>query len=160
MEGSSSLRGVGGGRSAQFVVKTYEMVDDSATDEIVSWSDTNNSFIVWNPTEFARLLLPSYFSHNNFNSFIRQLNTYVCMYLFVLYIYITLYVRIYHHFFNCQYPLIKFLHFFYNITCMTIYEILHTPHPWKSLRFFLAVGVQRASTRWNICLSFPLFLMF
>lgn len=83
------------------------------------------------------------------------------MYVFICIVYITLYVRIYHHFFNCQYPLIKFLHFFYDITCMTIYEILHTPHPWKSLRFFLAffVGVQRASTRWNICLSFPLFLM-
>ncbi|KAL4295646.1 hypothetical protein GQ457_12G002210 [Hibiscus cannabinus] len=52
------------------------MVDDSATDEIVSWSSNNKSFVVWNPPEFARLLLPTYFKHNNFSSFIRQLNTY------------------------------------------------------------------------------------
>ncbi|CBI33849.3 unnamed protein product, partial [Vitis vinifera] len=52
------------------------MVDDPATNSIVSWSPTNNSFVVWNPPEFARDLLPKYFKHNNFSSFVRQLNTY------------------------------------------------------------------------------------
>ncbi|KAL2930990.1 Heat stress transcription factor A-4a [Bienertia sinuspersici] len=59
-----------------FLVKTYEMVDDSTTDSIVSWSSSNRSFIVWNPPEFSRVLLPRFFKHNNFSSFIRQLNTY------------------------------------------------------------------------------------
>lgn len=59
-----------------FLTKTYEMVDDSTTDSIVSWSLNNKSFIVWNPPEFARDLLPRFFKHNNFSSFIRQLNTY------------------------------------------------------------------------------------
>lgn len=60
-----------------FLVKTYDMVDDPSTDKIVSWSPTNNSFVVWDPPEFARDLLPKYFKHNNFSSFVRQLNTYV-----------------------------------------------------------------------------------
>ncbi|CAL5423902.1 unnamed protein product [Camellia sinensis] len=60
-----------------FLVKTYEMVDDHSSDSVVSWSQSNKSFVVWNPPEFARDLLPIFFKHNNFSSFIRQLNTYV-----------------------------------------------------------------------------------
>ncbi|KAL9161669.1 hypothetical protein ABFS82_07G036800 [Erythranthe guttata] len=59
-----------------FMSKTYEIVDDPNTDEIVSWSRGNNSFIIWDPHSFTLNLLPRYFKHNNFSSFVRQLNTY------------------------------------------------------------------------------------
>lgn len=59
-----------------FLTKTYDMVDDSSTDSIVSWSSSGDSFLVLNPTVFSRDLLPKYFKHSNFSSFVRQLNTY------------------------------------------------------------------------------------
>ncbi|KAE8728167.1 Heat stress transcription factor A-6b [Hibiscus syriacus] len=59
-----------------FLTKTYEIVDDSSTNQIISWSRGNNSFIVWDPQAFSMTLLPRYFKHSNFSSFVRQLNTY------------------------------------------------------------------------------------
>ncbi|XP_022754078.1 heat stress transcription factor B-4-like [Durio zibethinus] len=61
---------------APFLTKTYQLVDDPLTDHIVSWGEYDTSFVVWTPPEFARDLLPNYFKHNNFYSFVKQLNTY------------------------------------------------------------------------------------
>ncbi|CAJ2640972.1 unnamed protein product [Trifolium pratense] len=61
---------------APFLTKTYQLVDDPSTDHIVSWGEDDSTFVVWRPPEFARDLLPNYFKHNNFSSFVRQLNTY------------------------------------------------------------------------------------
>ncbi|KAK1304296.1 Heat stress transcription factor B-2a [Acorus calamus] len=59
-----------------FLTKTYQLVEDPAIDDVISWNDDGSTFIVWRPAEFARDLLPKYFKHNNFSSFVRQLNTY------------------------------------------------------------------------------------
>lgn len=59
-----------------FLTKTYQLVDDPSVDDLISWNGDGSTFIVWRPAEFARDLLPKYFKHNNFSSFVRQLNTY------------------------------------------------------------------------------------
>ena len=60
-----------------FLLKTFDIADDVLLDPIVSWGSTGKSFVIWDPLEFSRLVLPRNFKHNNFSSFVRQLNTYV-----------------------------------------------------------------------------------
>ncbi|MQM08737.1 hypothetical protein Taro_041601 [Colocasia esculenta] len=60
-----------------FLSKTYDLVDDASLDAVVSWGPSGESFVVWDPVEFSRTVLPRHFKHNNFSSFVRQLNTYV-----------------------------------------------------------------------------------
>ncbi|KAL5992818.1 Heat shock factor protein hsf24 [Asimina triloba] len=71
---------MGGSVPAPFLTKTYQLVEDGSTDDVISWSVCGSTFIVWKPAEFAKDLLPKYFKHNNFSSFVRQLNTYMYVY--------------------------------------------------------------------------------
>ncbi|KAL9411754.1 hypothetical protein AB3S75_045371 [Citrus x aurantiifolia] len=59
-----------------FLLKTYMLIEDPATDNVISWNGDGTGFVVWQPAEFARDLLPTLFKHSNFSSFVRQLNTY------------------------------------------------------------------------------------
>ncbi|CAN1275825.1 Heat stress transcription factor A-3 [Linum perenne] len=60
-----------------FLSKTFDLVDDQGLDSVISWGGRGESFVVWDPVEFSRTVLPRNFKHNNFSSFVRQLNTYV-----------------------------------------------------------------------------------
>ncbi|CAN6461821.1 unnamed protein product [Victoria cruziana] len=92
MGGAAEEGGGDGGKQQQrnpapFLWKTFDMVSSSEGDvgggsggggerRMVSWNEQGNGFVVWMPEEFSQLLLPKYFKHCNFSSFIRQLNTY------------------------------------------------------------------------------------
>ena len=77
---------------APFLSKTYDLLEEeeergrreaiergSWGQRVVSWTADGTGFVVWSPAEFSELMLPRYFKHNNFSSFIRQLNTYVSL---------------------------------------------------------------------------------
>ncbi|KAD6453071.1 hypothetical protein E3N88_07776 [Mikania micrantha] len=59
-----------------FLIKLYLMVDDKATDSIISWGSSCTTFIISDDRRFISDILPCYFKTNNFNNFISQLNNY------------------------------------------------------------------------------------
>ncbi|KAJ1939219.1 Flocculation suppression protein [Linderina macrospora] len=61
---------------AAFISKLYAMVNDSKTDRLISWTEHGDSFQVMDPMELSQSVLPQYFKHGNWQSFVRQLNMY------------------------------------------------------------------------------------
>jgi len=60
----------------EFIKKLYRLLEDQSYKNIISWGDNGDSFVVKDATEFSRNVLPKHFKHNNFASFVRQLNKY------------------------------------------------------------------------------------
>lgn len=58
-----------------FILKLWKMINDRHCDDLISWSDNGQSFIIMDPPKFSQEL-SKYFKHNNLSSFIRQLNMY------------------------------------------------------------------------------------
>ncbi|KAI7888015.1 HSF-type DNA-binding-domain-containing protein [Mucor mucedo] len=52
------------------------MVEDGRHQNLISWNPTGTSFFVYNAPQFAQEVLPEYFKHSNFSSFVRLLNMY------------------------------------------------------------------------------------
>nr|GAT61262.1 transcriptional factor [Mycena chlorophos] len=63
-------------RIPAFLNKLYQMVGDAETNHLIEWADDGDSFYVYNQEQFARDVLPHWFKHQNFASFVRQLNMY------------------------------------------------------------------------------------
>ncbi|ORZ15028.1 hypothetical protein BCR42DRAFT_353050 [Absidia repens] len=61
---------------APFLNKVYNMVNDPSSDELIRWAADGKSFFVVRHEDFARSVLPRFFKHSNFSSFVRQLNMY------------------------------------------------------------------------------------
>jgi hypothetical protein len=58
-----------------FLKKTYHMID-TCDPSIATWSKDGRTFLVKDPETFASDIIPQFFKHNNFSSFVRQLNFY------------------------------------------------------------------------------------
>ena len=58
-----------------FIHKLYNMLEDHSIQHLISWSNTNESFVMSPSNEFSKVLA-QYFKHTNISSFVRQLNMY------------------------------------------------------------------------------------
>eukprot|EP01136_Pigoraptor_vietnamica_P017715 Opistho-1_new@63265 len=59
-----------------FLQKLLKMVEDQECADVIGWSPMGDSILVYDPDALARNVLPRFFKHNNFSSFVRQLNMY------------------------------------------------------------------------------------
>lgn len=64
------------GNVPAFLVKLWRIVGDESLDSIISWSQNGQTFKVHDQTAFAKDILPKYYKHSNFSSFVRQVNMY------------------------------------------------------------------------------------
>jgi hypothetical protein len=62
------------GRIPSFPVKMHAILSRPDLADIVSWMPHGRSWRVWKPREFEVKVIPTYFEHNKFSSFIRQAN--------------------------------------------------------------------------------------
>ncbi|KAG0310361.1 hypothetical protein BGZ99_000433 [Dissophora globulifera] len=61
---------------SMFVDKLYRMVEDPSIQHLISWAKEGDMFYVYNCIKLADAVLPKFFKHNNWQSFVRQLNMY------------------------------------------------------------------------------------
>lgn len=63
-------------KTAAFVGKLRTILSDPDIKHIVSWENSGLSFSIHNLQSFESSILPKYFRHNRYSSFVRQLNMY------------------------------------------------------------------------------------
>lgn len=59
----------------KFLKILVQIVEDKAYQDLISWSQDGKAIVIKNPVEFAEKLLPIYFKHSNYASFVRQVKT-------------------------------------------------------------------------------------
>ena len=63
-------------RTKSFLSKLYEILNEISYKDIISWNIEGNGILIKNICSLCKIILPKYYKHNNYSSFIRQLNIY------------------------------------------------------------------------------------
>lgn len=58
----------------RFIAKAYRIINSD--EPTACWVQGGKSFLIVDPKKFSKTVLPKYFKHSNFSSFVRQLNFY------------------------------------------------------------------------------------
>ena len=61
---------------SRFLLKLYEILEEDKYKDIIHWGENGKYFEIENVHDFTEKILPQYYNHNNYSSFVRQLNMY------------------------------------------------------------------------------------
>lgn len=59
-----------------FLEKLFKILKNKKNWEIINWNEDGTNVIIFDPIKFTNKILPKYFKHKNYSSFVRQLNIY------------------------------------------------------------------------------------
>ncbi len=59
-----------------FLLKLNEILNNKSYSQIINWTNDGESIIIKDHNELTKKVLPKYFKHHNYASFVRQLNMY------------------------------------------------------------------------------------
>ena len=62
--------------SSRFLMQLYQILEDKNNEKIIHWGNDGKYFIIENLYDFTEKILPKYYNHSNYASFVRQLNKY------------------------------------------------------------------------------------
>ena len=63
-------------KSNLFMHKLYDILNNEEYKDIINWDIEGNGIIIKNIMKFCEIVLPKFWKHNNYSSFVRQLNLY------------------------------------------------------------------------------------
>jgi hypothetical protein len=63
-------------KKESFLSKLYHILSNTEFKEIIYWNKEGNGIIIADINKFSTIILPKYYKHSNYSSFIRQLNLY------------------------------------------------------------------------------------
>ena len=63
-------------KSESFLTKLYTILSDTTYDEIIHWDNDGKRVIICDVINLCNIVLPKFYKHRNYSSFVRQLNMY------------------------------------------------------------------------------------
>lgn len=63
-------------KSETFLLKLFQILQNNTYSQCIHWSEDGSSIVISNITFLTKKVLPKFFKHNNYASFVRQLNMY------------------------------------------------------------------------------------
>jgi hypothetical protein len=69
-------RSINDSKSDKFLLKLYEILNNEEYNKIIHWSQNGSYIVITNIHLLTKKILPEYFNHQNYSSFVRQLNMY------------------------------------------------------------------------------------